>query len=74
MEFEIFHLRCRRKFKKKLEIAVDGVPSQIPTLKFLTPLQHPQVSSLGHDPGDRISFISSISENAHKIWYKKSLR
>ena len=33
--------------KRQLERAVDGAPSQIPTLKFLTPPQHPQVPSRG---------------------------
>ena len=36
----------------KLERAVDGATSQIPTLKLLTPA--PQVPPLGHDPGDRM--------------------
>ena len=46
-------LRLCRGIINKLEHAVDGVPSQIPTLKFLTP-QHPQVRPLRHDPGDRM--------------------
>ena len=57
----------------ELECAVDGAPSQIPTLKFLTP-QHPQVPPLGHDPSNRIkilfNIISFICENTHKVWYK----
>ena len=31
----------------QLERAVDGAPSQIPTLKFLTPPQHPQIQPRG---------------------------
>ena len=36
------------KIKKKLERAVDGAPSQIPTLKFLTP-PSPTSPTPGHD-------------------------
>ena len=42
----------------KLERAVDGAPSQIPTLKLLTPA--PQVPPLGHDPGDRMKIPFDI--------------
>ena len=42
----IFSLICLIQ----LERAVDGAPSQIPTVKFLTPTI--KVPSLGHDPGD----------------------
>ena len=38
-------LHKRFRFQNKLENAVDGAPSQIPMLKFLTP-QHPQVPPL----------------------------
>ena len=60
--------------KAKLECAVDGAPSQIPTLKFLT-LQHPQVAPLVHDPSNRMKilfnmFLSFICKKAHKVWYK----
>ena len=51
-----------------LECAVDGAPSQIPTLKFLTP-QHLQVPPLGHIPNNRIKILfnifSFICENTH---------
>ena len=39
------------KEKDKLECAVDGAPSQIPTLKFLTH-PAPQVPTLGHEPSN----------------------
>ena len=45
--------------KRKLECAVDGAPSQIPTLKFLTP-QHPKVPPLGHDPGNKMKIPSNL--------------
>ena len=67
--FISFHIVC----KGKLECAVDGAPSQIPTLKFLTP-QHPLVPTLGHGPSNRIKILfnifSFICENTHKDWYK----
>ena len=44
---------------KKLECAVDGAPSQIPTLKSLTP-QHPQALPLGHDPSNRMKILFNI--------------
>ena len=41
---------------------------------FLNP-KHPQITPLGHDPGNRIKsclicFVSFICEYTHKIWYK----
>ena len=58
----------------KLERAVDGAPSQIPTLKFLTP-PAPRSPTPGHDLGNRmkfcsICFLSFICENTHTVWYK----
>ena len=56
--------------KFKVERIVDGAPSQIPTLKFLTP-QHPQVQPLGHDPGTRMKipldmfYIFYLWEDTH---------
>ena len=49
-----------KQTKNKLERAVDGAPSQIPTLMFLTPPQRPQVSPPGHDPGNRMKFLFNI--------------
>ena len=56
-----------------LEWAVDGAPSQIPTLKFLTP-PAPQVPPLGHDHSNRIkipfNIYSYICENSTKFGIK----
>ena len=38
---ECFQTFIKTHPRKKLERAVDGAPSQIPTLKSLTPLEHP---------------------------------
>ena len=43
----------------KLERAVDGAPSQMPTLKILTP-QHPQVPPLANDSRNRIRIMFNI--------------
>ena len=59
----------------KLERAVDGAPSQIPTLKFLT---HPAPTSPtpGHDSGNRMKilfnmfFIFYLWEHTQRVWYK----
>ena len=53
--------------------AVDGAPSQIPTLKFFTPStpkSHPW-----RDPGNRMKILFNMfsiyfCENTHKVWYK----
>ena len=75
MDKTIFTIFVLVENKKKLECAVDGAPSQIPTLKFLTPPpQHPGVPPLGYDPSHRIKIlfyiISLICEHTRKVWYK----
>ena len=50
-------LQCN--FKGILERAVDGVPSQIPTLKFLTPLA-PRSPIPGHDLGNRMKILFNM--------------
>ena len=47
------------KDKDKLECAVDGAPSQIPTLKFLNH-PAPKVPHLGHDSSNRLIIDSSV--------------
>ena len=47
------------KEKDKLECAVDGAPSQIPTLKFLTHQAH-QVPTLGHEPSNRMKILFNM--------------
>ena len=42
--------------KKKQEGAVDGAPSQIPTLKFLTPSS----PTRGHAPGNRMIILFNM--------------
>ena len=48
--------KIRDNSKDRLERAVDGAPSQIPTLKFLTP----QVPSPGHDLGNRMKILFNM--------------
>ena len=43
----------------KLERAVDGALSQMPTLKILTP-QHPQVPPLANDSRNRIKIMFNM--------------
>ena len=43
----------------KLERAVDGAPSQIPTLKFLTP-PAPRSPTPGHDLGNRLKILFNM--------------
>ena len=45
--------------KNELECAVDGAPSQIPTLKFLTP-PAPRSPTLGHDLGNRMKILFNM--------------
>ena len=47
------------KEKDKLECAVDGAPSQVPTLKFLTH-PAPQVPTLGHEPSNRMKILFNM--------------
>ena len=47
------------KKKFKLERAVDGAPSQIPTLKFLTP-PAPRSPTPGHDLGNRMKILFNM--------------
>ena len=66
-----------RSFKysdEQLEHAVDGAPSQIPSLKFLTP-PAPRSPTPGHDLATEwkfcsICFLSFICESTHKVRYK----
>ena len=44
---------------KKLERAVDGVPSQIPTLIFFTPPE-PRKPTPGHDLGNRMKILFNM--------------
>ena len=43
----------------KLERSVHGAPSQIPTLKLLTP-PAPTSPTPGHDPGNRMKILSNM--------------
>ena len=40
-------------------MCIDGAPSHIPALKFLTH-QHPQVPPLGHDPSNGMKILLTI--------------
>ena len=42
-----------------LERAVDGTPSQIPTLKFLAP-PAPTSPTPGHDPGNKMKILFNM--------------
>ena len=60
-----------KSLQHKLERAVDVAPSQIPTLKFLTPPPAPTSPTPGHDSGNRMKimfnmFLSLLCENTHK--------
>ena len=62
------------KLNVKPERAVDGAPSQIPTLKFFTPPAS-RSPSPGHDLGNRMKILFNMffiffCENTHKVWYK----
>ena len=48
-----------KQLEIKLDRTVDGAPSQIPMLKFLTS-QHPQVPLLGHDLGHRMKISVDV--------------
>ena len=54
-------MRCRLDSNQKVisERAVNGAPSQIPTLKFLTP-PAPRTPTPGHDLGNRIKILFNM--------------
>ena len=56
----------KEKDRDQLECAVNGVPSQIHTLKFLTH-PAPQVPPLGHELSNRMKILS----NMFSIFYFK---
>ena len=56
----------------KLERAVDGAPSQIPTLKFLTP-PAPHSPKPGHDLGNRMEILFNMFSNFYLWEHTQSL-
>ena len=62
IDFAVFAQYFKLKYienKLELECTVDGVPSQIPMLKFLIH-PAPQVPPLGHDPSNRVKILFNM--------------
>ena len=55
----VFKHFCKLFFLNKLERAVDGAPSQIPMLKFLTSPALPSPTPV-HDPGNRMKILFNM--------------